>query len=339
MKKYGILLLLTIILLIIMIFSLSTGAHKIPFEKILSIFMNPVSTGKDLESDKVILFSIRFPRVLLAIVIGSALGYSGTLIQGLFRNLIADPGLVGVSSGASLFATIFIVLGSTLPILSSPYSISFTSFFGSVISLVLVYKLSTRQGKTNIATLLLAGIAIGSIARSIIGFLVYISNDAQLRNISFWNLGSLSGANTEILPIVFLVTLPGFFFYPFLYKALNALTLGEREAFHLGIPVESIKKKLIAIICLSVGGSISFTGMIEFIGLISPHIGRYIIGPNHKHLLPASALIGASLLTLADVLSRTIVSPSELPIGILTSALGAPFFLYLVIKKSKEFSL
>jgi iron complex transport system permease protein len=337
MKKSSLLFGLLGFLILLILISLSIGAHHIPLNKIPKLLIEILDSEP--EGDAAILFSIRIPRVLLGVLVGAGLGYSGALIQGLFRNPIAEPGLIGVTSGASVFATGFIVLGASFEFLTSPYSISIVSFVGSLITLTLVYSLSTKYGNTNITTLLLSGIAIASIARSIIGLLVYISSDQQLRNISFWNLGSLGGANWFTLPIIFTFIIPALIFYPFLCKALNAMSLGEREAFHLGINVQFFKKKLIILICLSVGGSIAFTGMIDFVGLISPHLGRMILGADHRYLLPSSALIGGALLVMADLCARTIVAPAELPIGILTSALGAPFFLYLVLKNQREASI
>ncbi len=335
MKKYLFLNFIIIFFIFVVCTSLSFGAYKIPISKLPSLFVKFFFTSQ-MEGEVAILFSIRIPRILLGILVGAGLGYSGTLIQGLFKNPIAEPGLIGVSSGASLFATGFIVLSSSFHFLFGNYSLAFFSFLGSFITLLLVYFLSTRYGTTHVTSLLLSGIAISAIARAIIGLFVYISTEEQLRSISFWNLGSLSGSNWTIVPIVTTFVVPSLLCYPFLYKSLNVFTLGEREAFYLGINVELFKKILIFLICFSVGGSIAFVGMIDFIGLVSPHLGRLIIGSDHRFLLPVSSLLGASLLVLADLLSRTIVAPAELPIGILTSALGSPFFLYLVIKNMQE---
>lgn len=319
----------------IALLALGVGARKISlFELWNSLFFDGLENETFL-----FLKNIRLPRIIAAVFIGLGMGYSGVLIQTLFRNPITDASIVGVNSGASLFVAFFLVLGNFLKIESNHYTLSVAAFCGSLISIVFIYSLTTNKGITSPFILILAGLAFGTLARALLGFLVYIANDQQLRNITFWNLGSLSGILSEFIPIIVFVNVVLLFFYPFLFKALNVLNLGEREAYYLGVPIEKVKRSIIVLVSLSTGGSIAFTGMIDFIGMIAPHIARNLVGSDHKYLLPAASLIGGIVLLTADTLARTIVAPAELPIGILTSLLGAPILIYLVLKNKKVVSL
>ena len=253
-------------------------------------------------------------------------------MQGLFRNPLADPGLIGVSSGAALGAAVVIVLGFALP-LAPALTLPVFAFCGGVLATIIVMRLSMINGRTNIGNMLLAGIAINAIAGSATGLLVYVANDEQLRSLTFWTMGSLGSANWDNLPF-----LAGLAFLPAvigltLGKTLNAFLLGENEALLLGVPVEKIKYLVIVIVCLIIGTCVSLTGMIGFIGLVVPHLCRMIFGPDNQKVLLGSLLLGASLLVGADLISRTIVSPAELPIGIVTSLVGGPFFLWLLFQK------
>lgn len=323
---------LLLLLFALFVISINLGARKI---SILELTNSLLQDGLNENETFLFLKNIRIPRVLAAIFIGLGMGYSGVLIQALFRNPITDASIVGVSSGASLFVALFIVLGNQIKIESNYYFLSGFAFLGSLFSLLFIYSLTTNRGVTHPFILILAGLAFGTLARALLGFLVYIANDVQLRNITFWNLGSLAGILPEFLPIIAFANLLLFLFYPFLFKSLNVLSLGEKEAYYLGIPVENLKRTIIILSSISVGGSIAFTGMIDFLGIIAPHISRSIVGNDHKYLLPCSSLIGSILLLTSDTFARTIVAPSELPIGILTSLLGAPMFIYLVLKNRK----
>lgn len=287
-------------------------------------------------SPDLIILEIRAPRTALGILVGAVLALAGTMMQGLFRNPLADPGLIGISAGASLGAVIIIVLGAPLLALSAfatTFALPLAAFFGALVTTFILYKVGTRVGRTSVATMLLAGIALTAFAMAFTGILVFISDDQQLRDFTFWNLGSLAGATwAKILPsLPFMLSI--LIAIPFLARGLNALVLGESEAYHLGIPVQKFKRIIIVVVACSVGGAVANAGGIGFIGIVVPHMLRLSIGPDHRYLLPASALLGASILLLADIVCRVIVAPAELPIGIITALFGAPFFLWLLLRK------
>ncbi|MDU7559037.1 MAG: iron ABC transporter permease, partial [Pseudomonas sp.] len=255
--------------------------------------------------------------------------------QGLFRNPLADPGLVGVSSGASLGAAIAIVGGSAfggLPDAFGPYLLSICAFLGGLGVTALVYRLGRRNGQTSVAVMLLAGIALTALAGSTVGLFTYLADDATLRTLTFWNLGSLNGASyARLWPLLF-VTVAVSLWLPRRASALNALLLGESEANHLGINVEGLKRELVFCTALGVGAAVAAGGMIGFVGLVVPPLVRLLAGPDHRVLLPASVLAGAALLLFADLIARLALAPAEMPIGIVTAFLGAPFFLYLLLR-------
>jgi len=288
--------------------------------------------------DVLVVLNIRLPRVLLGLLVGAALAVSGALMQGLFRNPLADPGLVGVSAGAGLAAAATIVLGDrflTGVAMKLPFAVlPFGAFCGGLASTLALYLIATRQGRTSVATMLLAGVALGALAGALTGLLAYISDDRQLRDLTFWSLGSLGGASWTKLAAVAPIVLPLLLAMPFLARGLNGLMLGEAEAYHLGIPVQRIKAMAIVLVALAVGASVASAGLIGFVGIVVPHLIRLAIGPDHRLLLPLSALGGAILLVAADIVARLIVAPSELPIGIVTAAIGAPFFLWLLLRRS-----
>lgn len=288
-----------------------------------------------LQQAELILGQIRVPRTLLGLAVGAVLALCGVAMQGLFRNPLADPGLIGVSSGAALGAAIAIVGGAAMggmPELFAPYLLSLCAFLGGLVVTALVYRLGRRNGQTSVTTMLLAGIALNALAFACIGLFTYLADDATLRTLTFWNLGSLNGASYARLWPLLLVTLAVALWLPRRAQALNALLLGESEARHLGVAVERLKRELVFCTALGVGAAVAAAGMIGFIGLVVPHLVRLLVGPDHRVLLPASALAGASLLLLADLFARLILSPAELPIGIVTALIGAPFFLYLLLR-------
>ncbi|MGD9805759.1 MAG: FecCD family ABC transporter permease [Hyphomicrobiaceae bacterium] len=285
-----------------------------------------------------VLIDLRLPRTLLAIFVGGSLAVAGAMMQGLFRNPLADPGLVGVSSGATLAAVTFIVLGNTYlggwQALMGIYALPVAAFGGGLVATVVLMGVASRHGGTAVATLLLAGIALGALTGALTGILAYVSNDRELRDLTLWSMGSFSGSSwskaAAIAPFAFilLVALPG------LVRALNGMLLGEAEAYHLGIDLESAKRKVVLLTAMAVGGSVAVAGIIGFVGIVIPHCVRMIAGPDHRIVLPASTLLGAALVLGADVISRVIVAPAELPIGIIMAIIGAPVFLHLVLKRS-----
>lgn len=328
---------LLVFLLLMMILALGIGAVAIPPLQVLSILAEqlglPVSSAAD-PGHVTVLMEIRTPRVALGVLIGAGLAMTGATIQGLFRNPLADPGLIGVSSGAALAAVTVIVLGATtfqgLRTVLGAYTLPLAAFIGSLLVTSLVYRLANIDGRTDIATLLLAGIAINALMGAATGLLTYAANDAQLRTLTFWLMGSLGSATwVQVFTALVLILLP-VLVLPFFASALNAVLLGEAEAGHLGFNLERIKQLLIVLVALIVGTAVALTGVIGFVGLVVPHLLRLAFGPDHHLLLPASALLGASLLLLADLVARTVVAPAELPIGIITAILGGPFFLWLL---------
>ena len=331
------------VLLVAMTLSMTTGASGASAWTIIGSWFGVVpDSDVAMIRDHAVIYNIRLPRMLLGVMIGAALAVSGLLMQGLFRNPLADPGLVGVSAGAGLGAVGIIVLGTTmlapLTALLGMYSLQIASFAGGLITTFILYRVATRSGETAIATMLLAGIAIGALAGALTGVMVYVATDAQLRDLTFWGLGSLSGANwTKIMasgPIIVLSLLTS----AFLAKGLNALTLGEATAAHLGVPVQRFKLVTIVAVAGATGASVAVSGGIGFVGIVVPHLLRLVIGPDHKYLLPATALLGASFLLLADCISRVIVAPAELPIGIVTAAFGGPFFLWILLRRRAAFA-
>jgi iron complex transport system permease protein len=288
---------------------------------------------------KTILFDIRLPRICLAILIGAILAISGAVMQGLFRNPLAAPSLIGVSSGASVGASVVIVLAGAWLQSNTALGLSLVAvgaFIGSFLVTVLVYRLSTSALGTSVTTMLLAGIAVSALAGAVSGLLSYYADNEMLRQISIWQMGNLSTANWQRVLVLAVVAILVLSLFPRESKSLNALLLGESEARHLGIDVQQVKRKLILLTTLGIGTAVAIGGMIGFVGLIVPHIVRLLIGPDHRWLLPVSALAGGVLLLLADTIARIIIAPTELPTGILTAILGAPFFIMLLVQQRRE---
>lgn len=287
--------------------------------------------------DIAIVRDIRLPRTVLAVLVGAALAVSGAFMQGLFRNPLADPGLAGVSAGASLAAVTTIVLGHLwighMPDLLQPYALAIAAFLGGLVSTLMLYAIATRNGTTSVATLLLGGIALAALAGAAAGVLVFISDDQQLRDLTFWNLGSVGGADWAKILAVGPIILILLALTPFSADGLNALALGEAEARHLGISTQWLKRGAILLVAGLTGAAVAVSGTIGFIGIVAPHMLRLLIGPDHRYLIPASACLGAMLLLLADMVARTIVSPAELPIGIVTALIGAPMFLWILLRR------
>lgn len=328
--------------------ALGTGAVDIAPGAVLAILADRLglSTPWDFETRQaLVLVNIRLPRVILGVVVGAGLSISGAMMQGLFRNPLADPGLIGVSSGAALGAVSTIVLlpsasaASVSQAVSGAVLLPLAAFTGGVLATVIVYRLATSDGRTSVATMLLAGIAINAVAGAGTGMLTFIADDDQLRDLTFWSLGSLGGATWSSLAVVGPCVLLCVAAAPLLARSLNAMLLGESEAQHLGIDTQWIKRIVIGGAALAVGASVAVAGIIGFVGLVVPHLLRLAIGPDHRVLLPGSALLGGTLLVGADLLSRVVVSPAELPIGIVTALVGGPFFLWLLLRQRTRSSL
>ena len=328
---------LAILLGLLSMVSLGTGAVSISPGQVLAVLGKGLNLDLPWEFEprhEAILLSIRLPRVLLGMLIGSGLAVAGAAMQGLFRNPLADPGLIGVSSGAAVAAVATIVLGATVLDFATrtlgTFALSIAAFAGGAATTLVVYRLSLVHGSVSVSTMLLAGIAINAVAGAVTGIFTFVADDAQLRSLTFWSLGSLGGATWPAVaaaaPLTGLATLAVLRYA----RPLNALLLGEAEAGHLGCDVDRLKRSVVLLAAMSVGAAVAVAGIIGFVGLVVPHLLRLTLGPDHRVLLPGAALLGASLLLGADLIARTLVAPAELPIGIVTAIIGGPFFMYLL---------
>jgi iron complex transport system permease protein len=279
--------------------------------------------------ERAVILELRLPRTLLAILVGATLAQCGAVAQGLFRNPLADPGIIGVSAGAALGAVLAIFL---LPAGAGWWALPLAAFAGGFVTTLLVYSLARSPLGTSVLVLLLAGVAVSALAGSVIGLVSYLSDDERLRDVTLWQLGSLARAGDARLGLVAVVFVALALRFQYRARALNALLLGESEARHLGIPVERLKLELVVLVALGVGVAVAASGMIGFVGLIVPHAIRMLCGPDHRLLLPLSALGGAVLLLAADASARLVLMPAELPVGIVTGLLGAPFFVFLLLR-------
>ncbi|MFC3189593.1 FecCD family ABC transporter permease [Pseudocitrobacter faecalis] len=287
------------------------------------------------ETLRQIWFTIRLPRVLLALVVGGSLALAGCVMQGLFRNPLADPGLLGISSGAALAVALWVVLPLTLPPLIMLYAPMLAAFFGALAATVVIFLLS-RQRDSSLSRLLLVGIAINALCGAAVGVLSWVSNDAQLRQLSLWSMGSLGQAQWSTLLTVASLMVPTVFVIWRLAAALNLLQLGEEEAHYLGVDVHSVQRLLLVCSALLVAAAVAVSGVIGFIGLVVPHLIRMWLGADHRAVIPGSVLAGALLLLIADTFARTLVAPAEMPVGLLTSILGAPWFLWLIFRRGGQ---
>lgn len=331
----------TIIILLILLFSLificltigpthisfvttfTTIIRKIPFFKqYISINESPLYIDT-------ILFYVRLPRIITSLLVGASLSIIGSTYQGIMKNSMADPYIIGISSGATLGATISIILNL------NNYYLMILSFIGSITTLYIVYNISTKNGMISTYSLLLGGVALSSLFSAITSFLM-ILNKKNTQMILFWMLGSFSGSSWNSVMIITPPVIICFFFFMFFSRELNILLFGEDTALSLGVDIYNLKKIILIISSITIGSSVAVSGPISFIGLIIPHISRLIFGPDYRYLLPISAFIGSCFTMIADTISRTIASPIEIPIGIITAFFGAPFFIYLLIKKNKE---
>ncbi len=306
--------LLLVLVVTISLLSLGTGAAGVPLWQVAQ----DLADGGLSARDRVILMDIRLPRLAMGLAVGAALAVSGALMQGLFRNPLADPGIVGVGAGAGLGAVTAIVLGGLLPAglstLVGLHLVPFAAFLGGWAATLLLYRIATRGGQTSVATLLLAGIALGAMAGALTGVLVYLADDTQLRNLTFWGMGSVAGASWAKIGVGLPLILPVLLLSPLLARALNALSLGEAQASHLGIEVQRVKRIAVLAVAAAAGAAVAMAGGIGFIGIVVPHLLRLATGPDHRWLLPNAALLGGVLLVAADMIARTIVAPAEVEV-------------------------
>ncbi|MEZ5797728.1 MAG: iron ABC transporter permease [Paracoccaceae bacterium] len=287
--------------------------------------------------DQVVFYGIRLPRLAMGLMVGAALAVAGTLLQGLFRNPLADPGIVGIGAGAGLGAVMAIVLGGALPPVLAAWAgaglVPVAAFAGGWGATMLLYRVATAGGRTDVAMMLLAGIALAALAGAMTGVMVYMADDRQLRDLTFWSMGSLAGATwaklAAALPLIGvalgLALRSG--------RGLNALALGEAQAHHLGVDVQRVKRGAIFGAAAATGAAVAISGGIGFVGIVVPHLLRLAQGPDHRRLMPQAALLGAALLVLADLMARTVVAPAEVPIGLVTALLGAPVFLWILLRQ------
>lgn len=325
---------LAALMLVAITLSLTQGALSLPARDSLLAVLDALAGSRlsALETlDRVVVLELRLPRTLLALLVGALLAQCGTVTQGVFRNPLADPGIIGVSSGAAVGAVIAIVWWP-----SQPWAVPLFAFAGGLVTTLLVYRLAQSPHGTSVFVLLLAGIAISAFAGAAVGFAGYFSDDQKLRQLSLWQMGALGGGTSrDLLLAAAALLLIGWQFQRHA-TALNALLLGEAEARHLGIAVEAAKFRLIVLSAIGVGVAVACAGMIGFIGLVVPHLVRLTTGPNHHSLLPLSALCGALLLLVADLLARLLVQPAEMPVGLVTALLGAPFFMILLLQQRQQ---
>lgn len=339
-KQYsGVYPMLIIVLIIALLLSVCVGAVNISVHEVLSAFEKIITGNSNLTLNERIMMQIRVPRAILCVFTGSSLAIGGTLMQGLFRNPIVEPGLAGTSSGAAFGAALYYALGGMLHIDLGEWTLPIAAFAGGLLSTFLVFFLSERKqtGKSSIITLLLTGIAINALFLSMVGFLAYIARDPQARSIIFWNLGTLSGANWHSVTIVGTTTVVCTIASLRYAKQLNALILGEDEAHLIGISIKKLKRTIMLINVLMIAVATAFTGVISFVGLVVPHLLRIWKGSDNRYLIIGSALLGAILLSFADIVARMALRPAELPIGIVTSIVGVPVFIYLLRNKNYYF--
>ncbi|WP_424691599.1 FecCD family ABC transporter permease [Erwinia sp.] len=279
-------------------------------------------------------WNIRLPRVLLAVLVGSALALSGGVMQGLFRNPLADPGLLGISSGAALMVAISVVIPLSLPAMLALWWPMLAAFIGSLAVTAVIFSLS-RYGSSTLSRLLLVGIAINAVCGAAVGVLSWISNDQQLRQLSLWGMGSLGQAQWSTVIVSAAIVLPVMVATQWQARRLNLLQLGDEEAHYLGVDVKRTQRILLVLSALMVAAAVAVSGVIGFVGLVVPHLMRMCIGSDHRWLLPGAGLAGAILMLIADTLARTVVAPAEMPVGLLTSLLGAPWFLWLILRRQE----
>jgi iron complex transport system permease protein len=320
-----VLVLLCALLLLAIVGAAASGALAIPRARLLPLLLSTEPEG-EAAMWRHVLLEVRLPRIVLGVTAGAALALSGAVMQALFRNPLAEPGLIGISLGGAAGAVAAIVLGA-----GGMAVIGTAAFAGSLLATAVAYRLGSRR--TGIANLLLAGVAINAVCASVVGFFTYQASDLQLRNLTFWNMGSLAGASWSLLG--WLVPLVAVLCVLLIrdWRAMNALLLGEREAHHLGFDLKRLRRRLVVLTALLVGPLVAATGSIGFVGLVVPHLVRLPLGADHRWLLPNTLVGGAIALTLADWLSRVAVIPAELPIGIVTSLVGGPFLLWMLARR------
>lgn len=318
----------------VVVVSLGTGAVGIPPGRALTIVGDHLGLGRGPGGrDDAVLWQVRMPRVLLAALVGAALGVAGAALQAVFRNPLAEPAVIGVSSGAAAGAVFAIVTGAAF---LGTRTVPVAAFVGALTAMLVVYLGARTHGRVEVVTLLLTGVAVSIVASALTGFLTYGATDAQLRDIVFWTLGSLGGATWESVRTIAPIILLGSAVLVAFARSLDLLSLGDREARHLGVRVDRVRLGVIVCAALVTGAAVAVAGIVGFVGLVVPHLLRLTVGPEHRTLLPASALGGACLLVVADLVARTVVVPRELPLGVVTALIGGPFLFWLIHRTRRE---
>ncbi|MFC8994413.1 FecCD family ABC transporter permease [Streptomyces rochei] len=320
---------LTAGLLVLIPVAAGTGAYPIPVGDVLGSVVQRTGLGGT-ELDRVaesVLWNVRFPRIVLALLVGASLGCAGALMQGVFGNPLAEPGVIGVSSGAAVGAVAAIAFGLNF---LGTWTVSVFAFVSGLITVLVVYAMSRSGGRTEVVTLILTGIAVNAFAGALIGLFLFFADTAAVNQITFWQLGSLAQATWPKVLAVLPCAALGLGVAPLYARRLDLLALGERPARHLGVDVERLRIVLVLVIALLTAAAVSVAGVIGFVGLVVPHLLRMAAGPGHRFLIPGSALLGALVLLAADLAARTVAEPAELPLGVLTALLGSPFFFWLL---------
>ncbi|MGW1291709.1 FecCD family ABC transporter permease [Streptomyces sp. NPDC002533] len=315
--------------------SAAIGAYSIPLGDVLSSVQHRIGLGGQ-ALDRVgesVLWNVRLPRVALALLVGASLGCAGALMQGVFGNPLAEPGVIGISAGAAVGAVASIALGLTF---FGNWTITVFAFIAGLATVLLVYALSRSGGRTEVVTLILTGIAVNAFAGALIGLFIFFADNAQITQITFWQLGSLSQATWPKVLAVLPCAVAGLLIAPFYSRKLDLLALGERPARHLGVDVERLRIVLVLVVALLTAAAVAVAGIISFVGLLVPHLLRMANGPGHRFLVPGSALGGALVLVAGDLAARTVAAPAELPLGVLTALFGSPFFFWLLRRTRRK---
>ncbi len=342
---YVIIVLLIALILLSAVFSVSIGQVNIPFKQSMDILLHAITNGQLGSLDNVqnesylnIILQVRMPRVILALLIGIGLSLCGTVMQAVVQNPLADPYILGISSGASLGATFAILVGFGSSAFLAQFGVAFGAFVGAMFTSMAVLILSSIGGKATSVKLVLSGVVIGALCSSFSSLIIFFANDAEgIKTVTFWSMGSLASASWEKTPIMAVVILLGCGLFLFQHRVLNTMLLGDESAITLGINLSVYRKFYMIITALITGTMVAYAGMIGFVGLIIPHITRGIFGADHKQLMPGTLLLGGLFMIWADILSRTLIHNVELPIGIITSVIGSPLFIYMIVKKGYNF--
>ncbi|WP_128983384.1 FecCD family ABC transporter permease [Streptomyces roseicoloratus] len=315
--------------------SAGIGAYEIPIGDVLGSVQHRLGLGGQAldRTAESVLWNIRLPRVVLAVLVGASLGCAGALMQGVFGNPLAEPGVIGISSGAAVGAVGAIVLGLAF---AGTWTVTVCAFAGGLVTVVLVYAMSRSGGRTEVVTLILTGIAVTAFAGALIGLFVFFADTAQISQITFWQLGSLAQATWPKVLAVLPCAALGLLLAPLFARRLDLLALGERPARHLGVDVERLRAALILLVALLTAAAVAVSGIVTFVGLVVPHVLRMANGPGHRFLVPGSALGGAVALTAGDLAARTLAAPAELPLGVLTALVGSPFFFWLLRRTRRK---